>query len=613
MELMQPSQPGNAQPEARERTFSVARTIILAALGLILAICIAFALLTRDAMAHRPASTPASGQGVRGIAGRTIVDQSPWETIENLAPLATTAEENEIAREAQRLADHEVDQAFAAALREATLRAQDRVLSGEALRFSQRIDQLQEMVKQDQAIVQQLSDANGKQGSSDSGDDTGNSDLDIAKAQLGLDSDELTDAIQDLARATGDERPQIQSELSAHESAMKQYDGHTQTAQVATLAMNRYGTLAGRVGAWMRQRSRLELIERAREQAISDASAFAETHKKLEAEANRSRASIDVSRNAHMKVLKSESAERQLLSIYDDRIATEQRLATAYQRWADQLRLQHRTVLHLILNSLAWIVAILVCMVVADTIVRRLSTLPRLDRRQRQTLRAILEMAVQSAGALIILLIIFGIPHQTPTIVGLATAALTIALQDFVLAFFGWFVLMGKKGIRVGDIVEINGVGGEVTEIGLMSTTLLETGTLAEKGYATGRRITFLNSFAIRGQYFDFSTSGQWMLDQFEVTVPATDQMATVVDAILNAVEQVTGENARQAEVEWRRAAQGQSLQQLHPEGSVNVRPVGNDFGVEVRYVTRASERVDTRNRLYRRVVDLLHQPQAKA
>ena len=75
---------------------------------------------------------------------------------------------------------------------------------------------------------------------------------------------------------------------------------------------------------------------------------------------------------------------------------------------------------------------------------------------------------------MLILLVIFGTPQETPTILGLATAALTIALQDYILAFLGWFVLMGKNGIHVGDWVEINGVNGEVSEVGLITTTLLE-------------------------------------------------------------------------------------------------------------------------------------------
>ena len=59
-----------------------------------------------------------------------------------------------------------------------------------------------------------------------------------------------------------------------------------------------------------------------------------------------------------------------------------------------------------------------------------------------------------------------------------------------------------KNGIRAGDWVEINGVGGEVVEIGLFRTALLETGNWTDKGHPTGRRVTFINNFAITGQYF---------------------------------------------------------------------------------------------------------------
>jgi len=579
----------------------------LAGLAVSLALCIIFTWTTRDAMQHLPSR---SGAGKRGAAGarNTLVDQSPWQTAEALAALAVTTEEIQFARDAERLADHEVDQAFATALREATQQAQRRTLTGEALSLSQRISQLQQTVAQDQAIVRQLSEAAGKT-AADSEPDPG-SDLEIAKAQLGLDSDELDDANEDLNRATGDQRSQIQNELTNREAAMKKYDsGQSSPGQLAVISVGRYGTLAGRIGAWNRQGSRLQLIQQAEQQAASDAQRFTQQHNALEAQANaKSQAQGGVNdRTARLATIRDQSSERQLLSIYDDRIQTEQRLATVYQKWATQVQLQHRIVRHLILQSLAWIIVTLICMVLGQLVVRKVMEYPMLDKRQRSTLRTVLILAVQVVGALVILFIIFGAPRQTSTILGLSTAALTIALQDFVVAFFGWFVLMGKRGIRVGDTVEINGVGGEVTEIGLMSTTLLETGPLSARGYPTGRRISFTNSFAIRGQYFNFSTAGQWMLDQFEVTVSASDQTHVMVEQILKAVEQETAENAKLAEMEWKRASKSDRLRNLRASPSVNLRPSGSTFEVEVRYVTRANEREETRNRLYRRVIDVLH------
>src|SRR3954464_13845885 len=122
-------------------------------------------------------------------------------------------------------------------------------------------------------------------------------------------------------------------------------------------------------------------------------------------------------------------------------------------------------------------------------------------------------LAVQLAAAGLILLLIFGPPTQLSTIIGLATAGLTVVLKDFIVAFFGWFTLMGKNGIRVGDWVEINGVSGEVIEIGLLKTVLLELGNWTESGHPTGRKVAFSNSFAMDRHYFNFSTSGQWLWD----------------------------------------------------------------------------------------------------
>ena len=116
-----------------------------------------------------------------------------------------------------------------------------------------------------------------------------------------------------------------------------------------------------------------------------------------------------------------------------------------------------------------------------------------------------------------------------PTLIGFTTAGMAVVLQDFILGFLGWFILMGKNGIRVGDWVEINGVGGEVVETGVFRTTMLETGNWTDEGHPTGRRVSLMNSFAVRGQSFNFSTTGQWMWDEIRLTIlPAEDAYRTI-------------------------------------------------------------------------------------
>jgi len=555
--------------------------------------------------------------GADSGAPRSLVNLQPWQTAQALAPLAVTSEENEYARDAERLADHEVDQAFAAALRQARLEAKRHVLTGDALALSQKIATLEQLKAQDQALVDRLTaEAGASQGPAkkatlpDSSDD-----LEVAKAQLGLDSDELTDAQRDLERASGDKSAEIQEELAAHEASMRKYDSEAQGRdQTAVLSANENHTLATRLRAWFDQRSRQSLIEQALQEAQNDVRSLTAEHNAFEAKANAAAtAGTAQDRATQLNNLRDRSTERQILSIDDDRIQTEQQLAAVYAKWLAQLSLQHTIVLHLILRSLMLILLTLIAMLVCDALVRHLMSGPALDRRQMRTLRSILGVSIQVLGILIILLVIFGTPQQTPTILGLATAALTIALQDYILAFLGWFVLMGKNGIHVGDWVEINGVGGEVTEIGLMTTTLLETGKLADPGHPTGRRISLMNSFAIRGQYFNFSTAGQWMWDEIAVSVPASADIHEVTNRIQKAVLEETEKNSRAAEQEWKHATHHDGLSRFSAAPVVNLRPSNSGIELQIRYVTAASERFELRNRLYQRVVEQLHEQDAAA
>jgi small-conductance mechanosensitive channel len=586
--------------------FQKTRNFTLLVLSGLLILCIALAWTTRDAMIRLPFMQ--SRGRATGSQPKSAVDLSPWQTAQALAALAVTAEELEYARDAERLADHEVDQAFAAALRQATLQAQRHTFTGRAFELSLRVNELQEVVKQDLLQVDALTKAAETQGSA--GTQTGDTDLDIAKAQLQLDSDQLEDAQQDLARASGDNRAQIQSELAAREAAMKKYDESRGVGQLAVIAAVRDGTLSSRIRAWNRQRSRYQLLQQAIDQTQQNIRSLTDEHNALEAQANAKTPATGDTQNAKDRLasIRARSAQQQLLSIYDDRIQTLQELAGAYGKWSEQVLRQHRIVLHLILQSIALILLILILTMLGAGLVRRLMSRFIRDPRQTQTLRMILVLSVQAIGAMLVLFVIFGAPHQTPTILGLTTAALTIALQDFILAFLGWFRLVGKRGIRVGDWVEINGVGGEVIEIGLMTTTLLETGNLADRGYPTGRRITFMNGYAIRGQFFNFSTTGQWTWDEITVGVPQSVDAHAAVDRILQAVQEETEESSRIAEQEWKRGMRGETVSKFRTDPAVNLRPSGSGVDLEVRYVVRASERFEMRNRLYRRVFNLLHE-----
>jgi small-conductance mechanosensitive channel len=447
----------------------------------------------------------------------------------------------------------------------------------------------------------------------------------MAKAQLQLGTDELNDANEELARVSGDQRGEIQDELTAHEAAMKKYDSQASGGQIAIISTTRRGTLAGRVSSWFDQRNRMDLIKQAKDQTDADIAALTTKHNSFEKQAtaaesaagssaqpNTAAPAPDMARSK-MARMSQAHALAQMHNIVEDQLETQKQLSAVYGKWLAQVQLQHSIVGHLALQSLSWIAALVLLSVLLSTGVRHLLDRSHMDRRRLQTLRTIVTLGIQFVTLGLVLLFIFGAPSQTPTILGVATAGLTIIFQDFILAFFGWFILMGKNGIRVGDWVEINGVGGEVVEIGLFRTALLETGNWTDKGHPTGRRVTFINKFAIAGQYFNFSTTGQWMWDEITVNIPPGADTYKTIDSIHDAVVKETEKDASQAELEWQKTAHQNGVSQFKAVPSVDMRPASSGIDIVVRYVTRAGDRFDMRNRLYQSVIDLMRKPEAKA
>jgi small-conductance mechanosensitive channel len=528
----------------------------------------------------RDSATPTAPQK-SAAAEQPLVDTSLLQSAVNLAASAATPDEKTQAREAWRLADHELDLRFAAAVRvaeaEASLRA-----TGPLQQLSNRIAQLQARVEMDKKRVDEL------------GKDTSGA-LDEAQAQLDLDQDELDDAQQNLARAGGDKRARLQRLLQEHEASEKVAD---QVIKFGTLGAT--GTMSEQIRAWLSLREYSRQLQAAAQQAALQSQTLLDEHNTLQRQLpGQTDASATVVR------LRQMAARQKALTGLEQRVEDTKQLVAAYQRWSALVANRQRSVLHLIERSLAAIFGILLAAVLLNSAIR--FAFGQADRRRLHQVRVMVRITLQVTAVLLILLILFGSPTQLSTMIGLITAGLTVAMKDFIVAFFGWFTLMGKNGISVGDWVEINGVSGEVIEISLFKTVLLELGNWTDTGHPTGRQVAFSNSFAMEGHYFNFSTTGQWLWDELEVTLPAASDPYQLADEIRKLVEHETDADSIQAAQDWERVTSHYGARSFSSKPAVNLRPSTNGLEVVVRYITRAPQRNAVKSKLFQLIVDLLH------
>jgi small-conductance mechanosensitive channel len=556
-------------------------------------------------------------------ADKSLVDQTPLKTAQQLARLATFHDERAVAQEALRLADFDVDLAFDNALRQARLHPP--ALSAEAKECQARVQTSEKLLKTDEDRAKQLAEQLVK--APETKKDSIEADLIQSEADMELDQDELDDAKQDLIRAGGDVTDRIQAlkkdhEETSHGSASAIPTGPEPVEQLGLIHLAKQ---------WRDLHQTQLQLWQAKSAAQDSVNLLSSKHDALDAQIDAEKAVVPELAH-HSKKTKSETAalrvsaadksqaeaanllkktqqlsdDQKILATYDKRIETKKELASAYGQWIDLVAARQRSLLHRALLGIAIILAFMLLGIFSNSSLDSLLDRLSMDRRQIESLRTVIRVTLQVLALFLILLVIFGLPGQLGTFLGLAGAGLTVALKDFIVGFLGWFVLMGKNGIRLGDWVEINGVTGEVVEIGPFHTVLLETGNWTDSGHPTGRRVTFTNSFAIEGHYFNFSTTGQWLWDELQVVLPTGKDSYPLIDAIHKKVIEATRETVQQAEQEWSKATTSRGLSGLSAAPAISVKPVVGGIEVAVRYITRANDRYALRSKLNQSAVELL-------
>jgi len=555
--------------------------------------------------------------------GEFEVDLGPITTARRMGLLAETPEEKQFAHDAQRVADHEVDLAFADALRAAAYATPPATPEIRALLERKKIQE--DAVDEGQRTVAKLAKAIA------SAPELAKDDLEdqqeVAKAQLELDKDELDATSEMLEKQGADPSARIRRLKAAFAAAERA------PAEEGSGLAGRFqpGSLLHRLSLWSILRRKLGALAAAREEALAKTQVLSQRQQALAKDMEQEKEDRESARQqakgfahgakgaAQAAGTSRETAKATLMTLryftegqrtmadLGKRNQDERELAEIYQAWGSLVRVEERAALHGVLRSAAWILGVMIMIWFADLIFEGIFRAMLAGRKRVGRNLKVVKFCAQVLGVLAIILIVLGTPSQLTTLFGLAGAGLTVALKDFIISFFGWFILVGPKGIHVGDWVEIKGVGGEVVEIGLLRTLLLETGNWSDAGHPTGRVVSFVNSFAMEGHYFNFSSTGQWMWDELIVTPPAGEDPYPFIDSIKAMVEERTGPNAALAFKEWEQSDKGYRAQGVKAEPGINVVPTASGVEIHVRYITRAQERNELRRELNQSVVEMFH------
>ena len=88
---------------------------------------------------------------------------------------------------------------------------------------------------------------------------------------------------------------------------------------------------------------------------------------------------------------------------------------------------------------------------------------------------------------------------------GVAGAGIAFALQEVIVSVAGWLAILFSNFYRVGDRVLLGGTTGDVIDIGILRTTLMECGQWVGGDQYTGRIVRISNSHIFKNAVFNYS------------------------------------------------------------------------------------------------------------
>jgi small-conductance mechanosensitive channel len=187
---------------------------------------------------------------------------------------------------------------------------------------------------------------------------------------------------------------------------------------------------------------------------------------------------------------------------------------------------------------------------------------------------------------------------------GIVGAGVAVALQDVVASIAGAFSIGFSKLYAVGDRVQIGDTRGDVIDIRLLRTTLMETGNWVSQDLYNGRIARIPNSTVLRGSVFNYSQGFRFVWDEINVPFKITSDCQLAKAMLLRAANEAIGEYLVEAQSSWK--VMSDNYESANPPLEPTVALVVNVGSLEftVSYVVNYTKRTAMKDQLFTKIVE---------
>lgn len=187
---------------------------------------------------------------------------------------------------------------------------------------------------------------------------------------------------------------------------------------------------------------------------------------------------------------------------------------------------------------------------------------------------------------------------------GVAGAGIAFALQEVIVSLAGWLTIVLTSSISVGQRIKVGEVKGDIIDIGILTTTIMEVGDWVDGDLYNGRIVSLANSFVFKGTLHNYSAEYPFLWDELTVPIRLGSDFHFARGLFENVLNEICGDYAAASEQGWHQLANRYRVEEARVKPMVALRFDENWITFTLRYVVDYKMRRSTKDRIFTRLLD---------
>jgi len=188
--------------------------------------------------------------------------------------------------------------------------------------------------------------------------------------------------------------------------------------------------------------------------------------------------------------------------------------------------------------------------------------------------------------------------------VGVIGAGVVVALQD-VIASLGGFIAIGFSNLyRVGDRIQVNETKGDVVDVSVMRTTVMETGKWVSGDLFNGRIVKIPNGAVLKGLVCNYSQGFRFIWDEIKIRLTYGSDHEHARGMLLRVANETVSDHLEEAQSSWKRMVDNYRIQDRPLEPTVTLDASDGSLAFSLSYTVDYTKRTTVKDLLFTKIVD---------